>query len=151
MHRFQHAIPAGLIALVGLWVCFVSYTQTPAAAFAFPRLISTVFVVLALWTFFKAFRDGAAQDGGFNRQEIVNIAPGLALAVVYVFWGANFFGFYTGTALAFFILLTWYDPADHRQLRSWVMRAIITAGFIAVMYCLFALILNVHTPREIWS
>ena len=150
MHRFQHAIPAGLIALVGLWVCFVSYTQTPAAAFAFPRLISTVFVVLALWTFFKAFRDGTAQDGGFNRQEIVNIAPGLALALVYVFWGANFFGFYTGTALAFFILLTWYDPADHRQLRSWVMRAIITAGFIAVMYCL-SLILNVYTPREIWS
>jgi hypothetical protein len=107
--------------------------------------------VLALWTFFKALRDGDAQDGGFNRQEIVNIAPGLALAVVYVFWGANFFGFYTGTALAFFILLTWYDPADHRQLRSWVMRAIITAGFIAVMYCLFALILNVYTPREIWS
>ena len=53
MQRFQHAIPAGLIALVGLWVCFVSYTQTPAAAFAFPRLISTVFVVLALWTFSK--------------------------------------------------------------------------------------------------
>ena len=46
MNRFQHAIPAGLIALVGLWVCFVSYTQTPAAAFAFPRLISTVFVVI---------------------------------------------------------------------------------------------------------
>ena len=151
MHRFQYAIPAGLIALVGLSVCYISYTQTPAAAFAFPRLISTVFVVLALWTFFKALRDGAAQDGGFNRQEIINIAPGLALAVVYVFWGANFFGFYTGTALAFFILLTWYDPADHRQLRSWVMRAIITAGFIAVMYCLFALILNVYTPREIWS
>ena len=48
MQRFQHGIPAGLIALVGLWVCYVSYTQTPAAAFAFPRLISTVFVVLAL-------------------------------------------------------------------------------------------------------
>ena len=62
MNRFQHAIPAGLIALVGLWVCFVSYTQTPAAAFAFPRLISTVFVVLALWTFFKALRGSAAHS-----------------------------------------------------------------------------------------
>ena len=63
MNRFQHAIPAGLIALVGLWVCFVSYTQTPAAAFAFPRLISTVFVAFALWTFFNALRGGAAQEG----------------------------------------------------------------------------------------
>jgi hypothetical protein len=89
MQRFQHAIPAGLIALVGLWVCFVSYTQTPAAAFAFPRLISTVFVVLALWTFFKALRDGAAQEGGFSRQEIARILPGLAVAAAYVFWGGQ--------------------------------------------------------------
>ena len=93
MNRFQHAIPAGLIALVGLWVCFVSYTQTPAAAFAFPRLISTVFVAFALWTFFNALRGGAAQEGGFSRQEIVRIAPGLTLALIYVFWGAKFFGF----------------------------------------------------------
>ena len=151
MQKYQHAIPAGLITLLGLWVAYVSYTQSPAEAFAFPRLVSTVFVVLAVWTFLKALRKDAEQDSGFTRAEIFKIAPGMLLAAVYVFWGAKFFGFYTSTTLTFFILLSMYDPTDHRLVKSWVKRAIITAGFIAVMYCLFALILNVYTPREIWS
>ena len=70
MQKYQYAIPAGLIALLGLWVAYVSYTQSPAAAFAFPRLVSAVFVVLAIWTFVKALREGADQDGGFTRGEI---------------------------------------------------------------------------------
>ena len=52
--RMQHIVASGLIAAVGLWVAYVSYTQQPSEAFLFPRLISTVFVVLALWTFGKA-------------------------------------------------------------------------------------------------
>ena len=151
MQKYQHAIPAGLIALLGLWVAYVSYTQSPAAAFTFPRLVSAIFVVLAVWTFVKAVRESGEQDGGFTRGEIFKIAPGMILSATYVFWGAKFFGFYTGTTIAFFILLSLYDPADHQLAKSWVKRVIITAGFMAVMYCLFALILNVYTPREIWS
>ena len=151
MQKYQYAIPAGLIALLGLWVAYVSYTQSPAAAFAFPRLVSAVFVVLAIWTFVKAIREGGEQDGGFTRAELFKIVPGMIVSAVYVFWGTKFFGFYTSTTLAFFILLSLYDPADHRLAKSWVKRVIITAGFMAVMYCLFALILNVYTPREIWS
>ena len=151
MQKYQYAIPAGLIALLGLWVAYVSYTQSPAAAFAFPRLVSAVFVVLAIWTFVKAIREGGEQDGGFTRAELFKIVPGMIVSAIYVFWGAKFFGFYTGTTIAFFILLCLYDPADHQLAKSWVKRVIITAGFMAVMYCLFALILNVYTPREIWS
>lgn len=54
MNRTQHIISSGLVAFVGLWVCGISYTQQPAEAFLFPRLISSVFVALALWTFGKA-------------------------------------------------------------------------------------------------
>ncbi len=38
-----------------------------------------------------------------------------------------------------------------RMIRSkaWTKRVIITACFVAVMYGLFALLLNVYTPREI--
>ena len=61
MQKYQYAIPAGLIALLGLWVAYVSYTQSPAAAFAFPRLVSAVFVVLAIWTSSKPFARGASK------------------------------------------------------------------------------------------
>ena len=52
--RLQHIIGSGIVAAVGVAVCYIGYTQSPSEAFLFPRLISTVFVVLALWTFVKA-------------------------------------------------------------------------------------------------
>ena len=147
--RTQHIIASGLVAAVGLWVAYVSYTQQPAEAFTFPRLISTVFVLLALWTFGKALLGRTKVGNGLSWPAMTRIAPGLLVALIYVFWAAKGLGFYTGATLAFFILLSLYDPAPHSELKSWIRRIIITAGFLAVMYGLFALLLNVFTPREI--
>jgi len=145
--RAQHIVASGLVAAVGVTVAWLSYTQEPAEAFVFPRLISTVFAVLALWTFGKALMGRTRFGNGLDRRAMVNIAPGLAVALVYIFWAAEALGFYTASTLAFFIILTLYDPAPHGALRSWIKRLIITGGFLAVMYGLFALLLNVFTPR----
>lgn len=149
MNRLEQAIPAGIILLVGVWVAFGSYTQTPPEAFLFPRIVSTVFVVLALWVFVQAFLSGGEDAERIPMTTWMRIAPGMAVAFVYVFWAAKFFGFYTASAIAVFILISLYDPAPHTQLKSWIKRTLITAGFIAVMYLLFAVLLNVFTPREI--
>ncbi|MBD3665136.1 tripartite tricarboxylate transporter TctB family protein [Sulfitobacter aestuariivivens] len=148
--RLQHIIASGAVAAVGAWVTYVSYTQQPAEAFLFPRLISTVFVVLALWTFAKACLGWTKVGSGLSGRQFANMLPGLAVALIYIFWATKGLGFYTATAIAFFILLSLYDPASHRELRSWVKRVIITAIFLAVMYGLFALLLKVYTPREIF-
>ncbi len=148
--RLQHIIASGLVAAVGLWVAWISYTQQPTEAFLFPRLISTVFVVLAFWTFAKALIGLTKVGAGLNAHTIGNLAPGLAVALIYIFWAARGLGFYTATTIAFFILLSLYDPAPHNALRSWLRRTIITAVFMAVMYGLFAKLLQVYTPREIF-
>lgn len=149
MSRLQQILPSGLIALVGLWVAYVSYTQSPSEAFLFPRLISTVFVILALWTLGRAVLGLQRSGDGLSVEMIRNLAPGLLVALVYVFWAAKGLGFYTATSIAFFILLSLYDPAPHAAVKSWVKRVIITACFMAVMYGLFALLLKVYTPREV--
>ncbi len=149
MSRTQHIVPSGIIFAVGCWIAWISYTQQPAEAFLFPRLISSVFVVLAGWTFGKALMGLSRVGTGVSRTMIVNLVPGLVVALIYIFWAAKTFGFYTATTVAFFILLSLYDPAPHNEARSWIKRALITAGFIAVMYGLFAMLLNVYTPREI--
>lgn len=149
MSRTQHIVPSGIIFAVGCWIAWISYTQQPAEAFLFPRLISSVFVVLAGWTFGKALMGLSRVGTGVSRTMIVNLVPGLVVALIYIFWAAKTFGFYTATTVAFFILLSLYDPAPHKEARSWIKRALITAGFIAVMYGLFAMLLNVYTPREI--
>lgn len=148
--RTQHIIASGLVAVVGVWVAYISYTAQPAAAFLFPRIISTVFVFLALWTFGKALLGRTKVGNGLSVEAIKNIAPGLIVALIYTFWAANTLGFYTASTIAFFILLSLYDPAPHGSLRTWGKRLLITAGFLAVMYGLFALLLNVFTPREIF-
>ena len=143
-------IASGFVAAVGVWVAYVSYTQEPAAAFLFPRLISTVFVVLAIWTFGKAILGRSKVGNGLSAEAMKNIAPGLIVALVYIFWAAKGLGFYTASTITFFIMLSLYDPASHSELRSWIKRITITVGFLALMYGLFAALLNVYTPREIF-
>ena len=149
MNRSQHVVGSGLVFAVGILVTWISFTQQPAQAFLFPRLIATVFVVLAGWTFGKAVMGLSKVGNGVSAAMFLNMLPGLIVMVVYLFWGAGALGFYTATALAFFVLLSIYDPAPHHEPRTWVRRAVITAGFVAVMYGLFSELLNVYTPKEI--
>ena len=148
--RNQHIVASGLVAAVGIWVTYVSYTAEPAAAFLFPRIIATIFVVLAIWTFGKAVLGKTRVGNGLSGDAIKNILPGLVVAIVYAFWAAETLGFYTASTITFFILVSLYDPASHGELKTWGKRVIITAGFLSVMYGLFAMLLNVFTPREIF-
>lgn len=148
--RAQHVAASGLVAAVGVSVAYVSFTQEPADAFLFPRIISTVFVMLALWTFGKALLGQTKVGNGLDLEGMINIAPGLVVSLIFVFWAAKALGFYTASTVAFFVLLSLYDPAPHGELKSWVKRILITAGFLVVMYGLFAKLLNVFTPREIF-
>ena len=148
--RVQHIVASGIIAAVGIWVTWISYTQQPSEAFLFPRLISSVFVVLALWTFFKALLGWTKIGHGLSRSGTAWLMPGLIIALVYVFWAAKALGFYTAGTIAFFLLLSVYDPSPHNEVKSWGKRVAVTAGFLAVMYGLFALLLKVYTPREVF-
>ncbi|MEL6958662.1 MAG: tripartite tricarboxylate transporter TctB family protein [Pseudomonadota bacterium] len=147
--RNQHIVASGVIAAVGVSIAWISFTQEPADAFIFPRLISSVFAVLAIWTFGKALMGRTKVGNGLSAKSMLNMAPGLVVTLIYVFWAAKALGFYTATTIAFFILVSLYDPAPHKAPSSWIKRAAITAGFMLVMYGLFAQLLNVFTPKEI--
>ena len=148
--RSQHIVASGIIAAVGVTIAYISFTQEPADAFIFPRLISSVFAVLALWTFGKAVMGRTKVGNGISGEAMRNMLPGLIVMVVYIFWAAKSLGFYTATTIAFFIMLSLYDPAPHNALKTWLKRIAITAGFMLVMYGLFAQLLNVFTPREVF-
>lgn len=147
MNIFQHKISSGLVALVAVTVCYVSFTRQPADAYLFPRVVSIFFLVLALWTFVKALMGRSKAGNGLSINMFKNMAPGVLISAIYIFWAAKSLGFYTATSVAFFLLLTSYDPASHSEYKSWFKRIIITAGFVAIMYALFAKILVVYTPR----
>ena len=148
--RNQHIAASGIIAAVGVTVAYISFTQEPADAFIFPRLISSVFAVLAIWTFGKAILGRTKVGNGISGEAMRNMLPGLVVMVIYIFWAAKSLGFYTATTIAFFIMLSLYDPAPHGDVKTWAKRIAFTAGFMLVMYGLFAQLLNVFTPREVF-
>ncbi len=150
MKILQHKISSGFVALVALLVCYISFTRQPVEAYLFPRLISFFFLGLALWTFVKALLGRSKAGNGLSMDMFKNMAPGVAISAIYIFWAAKGLGFYTATTIAFFLLVTSYDPASHSEPKTWVKRAIITAGFVAIMYALFAKILVVYTPRGLF-
>ncbi|MFK7902740.1 MAG: tripartite tricarboxylate transporter TctB family protein [Nitratireductor sp.] len=147
--RLQHIIPGGLILALALLVAWLSFTQEPADSFLFPRIISIVFVFLAIWNFLRAVLGYAKVGRGISLETAKNVLPGVVLILIYTFWAAKGLGFYTASTLAFFVLYTLYDSAPLSSLKDWVKRAIVTVSFMLVMYGLFFMLLQVQTPRGI--
>ena len=148
--RVQHLAPNLLIAGVSMFVTWLSFTQEPAQAYLFPRLVSSLMTALALWSLSRAALGMSKVGEGVGLATALNIAPGLILIFVYVFWAAKTLGFYTASSLAFLLLFTIYDPTPVTNIRGWALRIVITAAFMAVMYALFTLLLKVQVPRGLY-
>jgi len=149
--QFTNVLVSGVVVIVGLSVAHLSYTAQPSPAFLFPRIISTCFVIFAIWAFGKSVIGRAKLVEGFEWGMWLNLLPGLFITLLYIFWGAKALGFYTATAFAFFLILSFYDPAPNNKARTWIKRSFITVGFISVIYGLFAILLNVFTPPEFFA
>ncbi len=145
----QTIVAAGMLAL-GCWVAYVSFAVEDSQAYLFPQLIATLMVVLAGLALLRAARGGNRTGAGVSGGLLVRIAPLLAMMLLYIFVLAPELGYYVGATIAFFAIYTLYDPNPHVKLKSWLMRIAVTAGFIGVLYMVFALGLRVQTPRGLF-
>lgn len=148
--RTQQSIAAGVILALSLWVAYVSFNVDDPQPYLFPRLFSVVMVVLAAIALLRALRGTNRTGTVMGTIQIVRILPVLVMMIVYVFALIPFLGFYTAAALSFFSIYTIYDPESHLSPMTWVKRLVITAGFIGVIYLVFALGLKVQTPRALF-
>ncbi len=147
--RLQHTISSGIVFLVAAIITYISFTQEPADAFLFPRMIAIFFISLAAWNFVRALTGVAKVGVGLDIVEFKNIVPGLAVMLIFMFFAAKVIGFFLSSTIAFMIIFTLYDPAPLNDGKAWMKRLIVTVCFMAVMYCLFALLLKVQTPSGI--
>ncbi len=145
--RIQHLIPAIIVLGLAAIVAWFSFTEEPADAFLFPRIISVFFLGLAIWNFARAALGLARVGEGISREMAMNIVPGLIIAMALVFIAAESLGFYVSSTIAFFLVYTIYDPSRLADGRAWMRRIITTVLFMAVIYGLFSLLLQVQTPR----
>jgi len=148
--RIQHLFPALSVLLLAAAVAYLSFTREPADSFLFPRLVSVVMLVLAVWNFIRAAVGLSKVGTGVSLEMIKSIFPGLLVMVVYVFFAAKYFGFYVSSLVTFFVLFSLYDPDSHKNLRVWVKRIVVSVLFMLVIYALFTLLLKVQTPRGLF-
>ncbi|MEM7071417.1 MAG: tripartite tricarboxylate transporter TctB family protein, partial [Pseudomonadota bacterium] len=142
----QHIFVSGVIAIIGLWVCWLSYTREPGEAYLFARLVSSLFVILALWTFVKALIGRSRVGAGFDKSMLKNMAPGIFVSFVYLFWAAKNLGFYVASLICVLVLIALYDPSSHKSPSIWLKRILIALIFTGVMYLMFSLFLKVYIP-----
>lgn len=146
----QHVVPGALVLLLALTVAWLSFTREPSGAYLFPRLISSVMLLLAIWNFCRAVLGLARVGEGLDMTTLGRIAPGVAVIVVFVYFAAKLLGFYVASFIAFLCLYSLYDPASHKALSSWIKRFVIAAVFMLIMYSLFTMLLKVQTPRGLY-
>lgn len=145
--RLQQTVAAAIVLAAACWIALVSFDVEDPQPYLFPQLFSGIMAALALIALFRAARGLDRTAAGIGGRTFRNIAPGLAVMLVYVFALAEWLGFYAAAFLAMFVLYSLYDPNPHRSVRSWAVRLAVTAGFIAVIYAVFAQGLKVHTPE----
>lgn len=145
--RIQHTVPALIVLTVAAVVTWLSFTEEPVEAFLFPRVVSVFFIGLAAWNAYRAVTGLARVGGGIAANTALNVVPGVAVALVFVFLAAKSVGFYVSGALAFLAITTLYDPVPLSSLNGWLRRVAVTLIFMAVIYVLFSLLLQVQTPR----
>jgi len=148
--RLQQSIAAGIILALGLWVAFVSFNVEDSRPYLFPQLISVVMVLLATYSFIRALRGGNRTGISVSGDQLSRIAPAIAIMLLYVFVLAETLGYYLAATLSFLAIYSLYDPEPHLKLRSWIVRLTVTAGFITVIYLVFAVGLRVQTPRGLY-
>lgn len=148
--RLQHLIPAIAVLALSVVVLWISYTQQPAEAFLFPRLIAIFLAGFAVWNFIRALLGLSRIGGGLSKQEVLNILPGLVVMLVYAFWASKALGFYVASTITFFLVYTLYDPSALTDGKAWLRRLFISLAFMAVIYALFAILLKVQTPRGLF-
>lgn len=148
--RAQQSIAAGIILALGVWIAFVSFNVDDPQPYLFPQLISVVMVGLAAASLWRALRGANRTGAGMTYSAFQRIAPAIAIMLLYVFVLAPKLGYYLGATIAFFATYTLYDPQSHAKLKSWILRAAITAGFISILYVVFAMGLRVQTPRGVF-
>lgn len=146
--RWQQAIPASVVLALAVWVSFVSFNVRDPEPYLFPRLISLAMLGLSGVAFWRALRGGNRTGAGIDGRTMLNITPGVVLMIIYVFVLAERLGFYASSCVVFLSLYALYDPNPH-SVRVWGRRLVITAGFMVVLYLIFALVLRVQTPRGI--
>ena len=129
------------ISILLAYVSFTGGTETTSEAYLFPKLITSVMIILSTFSLIFYFLNKSIS---VSNVDIKKLSVYLISLIVFVFLG-EIIGFYLLAVLLFFINSYYY--AESKNIKKIVQSIIITTLFMLFIYFLFSIMLKVQVPR----
>jgi len=134
-----------LVAMVSGLMFRASYFQENSEAYLFPIIVAGAMLAFSLVSLVREVFDLCVED--FDAFPFVRQLPVIVMMIAAVTL-VEILGMYVSAFLALAMVSVWYSPEEDNQ-RRLIRSLAFSVGFIAFMYVLFSLMLNVQLPRGI--
>ncbi len=132
-----------LVAIsLSILLVVASFSGGHSEAYLFPRIITSIMLVLSLLLLIQHFY------GKNHPKKTINIAkltPYFILIIIFVLLGENL-GFYLCASLMFLTICYFYYP-EKKDMKKILFFLLICALFMTAIYFLFTFLLKVQVPR----
>ena len=132
-----------LVAIsLSILLVVASFSGGHSEAYLFPRIITSIMLVLSLLLLIQHFYGKNHPKKTIN---IAKLAPFFILIIIFVLLGENL-GFYLCASLMFLTICYFYYP-EKKDMKKIIFFLLICAVFMTAIYFLFTFLLKVQVPR----
>ena len=132
-----------LVAIsLSILLVVASFSGGHSEAYLFPRIITSIMLVLSLLLLIQHFYGKNHPKKTIN---IAKLAPFFILIIIFILLGENL-GFYLCASLMFLTICYFYYP-ERKDMKKILFFLLICALFMTAIYFLFTFLLKVQVPR----
>lgn len=148
MNYRRHRMTVIITLLVTAGLAFLSFVPG-GTGYLFPQIIAGSMLLVALLMVALSFIPSKPITT-VDEEPIPwgNIFPTLVILIGFLLM-AEWFGFFATSFIAFYGIVLIYTP-ERLNRRQYIKSAVISFGFMAVLYLIFVLLLNVQIPKGIF-
>jgi hypothetical protein len=130
-----------IISITLGYVSFTGGTETTSEAYLFPKLITSVMIILSSFSLVFYLMN---KNSSVANIDIKKLSVYLVSLILFIFLGETI-GFYFLAILLF--LINSYYYSEIKSLKNIIQNTIITIMFMTFIYILFSIMLKVQVPR----
>ena len=136
-------IASVLVAIsLSILLAVASFSGGNSEAYLFPRIITSIMLVLSLLLLIQHFYE---KNHPIKKINIAKLTPFFILIIIFVLLGENL-GFYLCASLMFLTICYFYYP-EKKDMKKILFFLLICALFMTAIYFLFTFLLKVQVPR----
>lgn len=130
-----------LVLILSILLAYASFSGGTSEAYIFPKLLSTVMIVLSFLSLVLYFYN---KNEKITEVDIKKLSIYLGSLLLFLVFG-ELLGFYFLAVLIFLIIC--YVYSEKKNKKSIFYNFLITLSFMIFIYFLFAILLKVQAPR----